>query len=206
MDDASGKSALIAAYAGNMDFVVPFLSAFGSANYANSDGDTLLHAASDGWQHKMIEFLLVSGANPNAQNRNGDTALHTVTRRRDVPYDGVFLSESEPLVARSETFSVLLLRGADTGLLNTQGANPLHVAAWAGDSHAIERLGPSSTIDARTAKGATALMLAVLNGHSFCSEQLMRFGADASLELPSGNRILNAIRETDDPDMTRLAP
>jgi hypothetical protein len=48
-DDPTENSPLVAAYAGSMDFVVPFIKEFGSARYANPGGDTLQHAAADGY-------------------------------------------------------------------------------------------------------------------------------------------------------------
>src|SRR5438309_1497855 len=145
--DDTEDSPLVAAFAGTMEFIVPFLRAGAPASYCNSFGDSLLHAAAEGWQYPMVEFLILSGANANAQNRNGDTPLHTVTRSRQVPVDGMFLSDADSLDARRKTFSALLTRRADRTVKNIQGAIPLHVAAADGDLLAIDALADLVTID-----------------------------------------------------------
>jgi ankyrin repeat protein len=199
------NSLLFAAYAGSMEFVVPFVNAYGSACYANDEGDTLAHAAADDWQHGMIEYLLVSGANPNAQNARGETPLHMLTNSRTIPSNGAFIRILDISTARNATFQALLLRGADTRIANCQGATPLHVAAWNDDVLAIEHLAPRAGLETRTMQGATALMLAVLNGHSNSAKRLIQFGANADARLSTGNRIIDAIRASDDPAMRALS-
>jgi hypothetical protein len=46
---SSDNVPLISAYAGDMNFVVPFLRDGGPVSYRNSEGDTMLHAAAMGW-------------------------------------------------------------------------------------------------------------------------------------------------------------
>lgn len=201
----SDNSPLIAAFSGTMEFMVTFLNSGGSVSYANNHGDSLLHAAADGWQHSMIEFLIISGANPNVQNSDGDTPLHMVTRRREIPSEGTFIFEDDPFTARSKTFIALLLRSADRGIRNIQGANPLHLAAWEGDLLAINQLAHPQDIDDRTSKGATALALAILNGHSSCAKRFIQFCADPTIALPSGSTILDLILNHDSPRIRELA-
>ncbi len=204
-ESSSDNSPLIAAFAGSVDYLVPFLNAGGPVGYANDDGDTLLHAAADGWQHRMVEFLIISGADPNAQNLKGETPLYMLTTRRDSPSEGTCLSESDPSVARLKTFSALLLRRADPGIKTVAGDTPLHFAAWNGDSVATKLLARPKTIEEKTTKGATALMLAVLKGHTFCAKCLMALGASPEVEFSDGDRILDMMRESDDAAMRALA-
>jgi ankyrin repeat protein len=84
-DQSSENVPLISAYGGSMEFVVSFLKAGGSIDYMNSNGETMLHAAAEGWQHQMINFLLIWGANVNGQDRFGNTPLHRLTLTREPP-------------------------------------------------------------------------------------------------------------------------
>lgn len=202
--NSSDNSPLIAAYSGSMDFLVPFLKAGGPASYANDHGDTLLHAAADGWQYRMIEFLILSGAQVNAQNLDGDTPLHFVTSRCEPSSEGMFIAGCDCADARSRTFGVLLLRGAEARIINNRGETPLHLAAWGGDLEAINVLANHSAIDDLTAKGASALMLAVLNGHVSCTKRLLEFGANADMALASGRRVSDIIRSSPNPRMRVL--
>ncbi len=204
-DASSDNSPLIAAFAGSMVFLVPFLNAGGPVCYTNDDGDTLLHAAADGWQHRMVEFLIISGADPNAQNLKGETPLYMLTTRCDPPSEGTFSSEPDPSAARLKTFHALLWRRADPGIKTVAGDTPLHFAAWHGDLVALKELARPKTIEEKTTKGATALMLAVLNGHALCAKRLMELGANSDVEFSEGDRILDMIRDSDDPDMRALA-
>ena len=188
---------LVSAYAGDMKFMVPFIREGGAVSHSNAHGDTILHADADGWQHRMVEFLILSGVDVNIQNKDGDTALHTVTRSRTVPAEGRFLRDSVPEKARKETFRELLLFGkVDAEILNVQGANALHLAAHEGDSLAITELlmARRELVDKVTSKGATALLLAILREHVECAKLLISFGADISVTLTDGVRRLDLLR------------
>jgi len=191
-----------------MDFVVPFLKSWGSALYANSHGQTLLHAAAEGWQHRMIEFLIIYGADPNSQDKDGDTPLHALTRSQEIPSRGTFMGDSNPQDARIAAFRTLLWRKAHTGIKNAQGATALHLAAWEGDLLAVSELTLGETpggIDDLTTKGATALTLALRNNHVACAKRLLQSGADALFQLPSGRSLVDVMRSSDNPEMRALA-
>jgi len=205
---SSDNSPLVSAYAGEMNFMVPFLREGGAAaaSYTNMDGDTLLHAAADGWQYQMVEFLILSGANPNIQNKHGRTPLHMVVRSREVPFDGTFLTDTSPFDARKATFQMLLLHGADPRIKNKQGANPFHVASWEGDLQAIDAivLTDLGLVDEVTTKGATALALAILKEHFDCTKRLLDLGADAFRELPTGSRPIDLLYSIEMPEFQDL--
>lgn len=210
--DNAGSSSenvpLIGAYSGSMAIVVSFIKRCGweaACCYTNNGGDTLLHAAADGWQYHMVEFLIVAGADRNAQNSDGQTPLHMITESRNVPDVGCFNSYPDPLMARSETFSVLGLYGADANIKDVGGATPLHRAAREGDLFAIDALARPTTIDELNTNGATALMLAVLYGHTSCAKRLMEIGANSDITSPDGCHLLDFMRESDEPSMRALA-
>jgi ankyrin repeat protein len=196
--DSDENGPHLAAYAGSMDFMVAFLRADGPVGYSNSAGDTPLHAAADGWQSRMVEFLILSGAGVNAQNKNGDTPLHTLTRSRIIPCKGTFLKDIVPQDAREATFRMLLLRGANTGIKNLQGGSALHLAAWEGDLVALNMLSIASSclIDDVTTKGVTSLALAILGEHVDCATRLIKMGANINFILPNGERPVDLLRSS----------
>lgn len=207
-NDSRENAPLMSAYAGDMDFTVPFLKSFGSALYANSHGDTLLHAAAEGWQYRMVEFLIIYGSDPNAQNNVGNTPLHTLTQSREIPLGGTFIKDSNPYDARTQAFRTLLLRKAHREVRNSQGGTALHYAAWEGDLLAVTELTlgeASGTIDNLTTKGATALALAIMNNHVECARRLLQCGASVVFELPTGRSLVDVMRSSDNPEMRSLA-
>jgi ankyrin repeat protein len=140
--------------------MIPFIQSSGQPGLCNSNGSTLLHAAAEGWQPEMAEFLILSGADVNAQNKHGDTPLHALVRSREIPVDGTFFRGRPPEKMRRETFRMLLRRRADISIGNTDGANALHLAASEGDLMGIEELsrhGGQLLLADKTSKGATAL-------------------------------------------------
>ena len=192
-----------------MEFVVSFLKAGGPIDYANSDGQTMLHAAAEGWQHQMINFLLIWGANVNGQDRFGNTPLHrlTLTREPPGPLTVAEPKESDLIKHRLLSFRSLFLGRPSLGLKDKRGGTALHLAAWEGDVVALDALllgYNSSTIDEVSDKGATALLLAVLNNHVVCAKHLLNFGANIRFEISPGKTVLDRILETGAPEMKSL--
>ncbi len=206
LDGGGDGAPHMAAYMGDMDFIVAFLKAGAPIEYCNSDGCNLLHAAADGWQSRMAEFLIIYGVNINAQDKNGDTPLHTLVRSRVNPFKGMGIDGSISENDREATFRSLLLRGINVRIKNVQGANALHLAAYEGDLEAVKILALSSYrwIDEVTTKGATALALAILYEHPECARHLIKSGADLNFKLPSGMRLLDVLEASENPGLRRL--
>ncbi len=205
--DSSDNVPHISAYAGDMNFMVPYIQAGGPPSQHNASGDTIWHAAVDGWQHRMVEFLLLSGADVNAKNKHGNTPLHAIVRSQDIPFDGQFLRHIAPEEARKETFRMLLRHGADTSIQNMQGAIALHLAAHEGDLIAIDELllgGRVTSIDAVTSKGATALVLAILQEHVACAKRLIAFGADVNFKFQNDITPLRLLYSSDNAELRAL--
>ena len=119
----------------------------GAGNIQAKYDTILLHSASYFGRPEMVRILLDYGADPNAKNPRGETALHVVSRGRHDPQDGIrvgqLLRESgvdvnvqgkdhnSPL--HSTTYSgelevacVLLDHGAKANAKNNWGETPLH--------------------------------------------------------------------------------
>lgn len=205
MSGSIDAAPFLAAYAGEMNFIVPFLREGASASHADDTGATLLHAAADGWQSQMVAFLILYGADPNAQDHHGETPLHALVRSMKVPADGVFLPKTDYRKSRSDTFWELLTRKSDRKIKNSQGTLPLHLAAWNGDCDAITQLVTAETVNALTAKGATPVVLAILNGHANCVKLLARHGGHLHGQLPSGRSIAELLNESENAEIRALS-
>jgi uncharacterized protein len=170
------------------------LSAMVGAAFAQAE---IADAASKG-NVAEIQRLLKSGADVNAQQADGATALQWAAYRGDAP-----LAE------------LLLKAGAKPGLANHNGATPLWLAAAHGDAVVIKALlkggadaneslplgrrplmlaARSGNVDAvrallehgadvnasETERGTTALMQAADQGHADVLKELIRHGANAA--------------------------
>lgn len=106
-----------------------------------------LHKAVKVGDDKLIKSLLDQGANVNARNKSGMTALHyAITKRNSLS---------------SEIVELLLEYGANINAQNTHGNSPLYLAAQYRRDHLVELLlenGADHTI--KNNKGKTALDIA----------------------------------------------
>lgn len=106
--------------------------------------------------------------------------------------------------ARKETFRMLLRHHADSSIKNVQGANALHLAAYNGDLFALNELlfsGRIKSIDDLTSKGATALVLAILQNNVDCVKRLISSGADLNYKFQNDVSPLRLIYSSENPEM-----
>ena len=89
----------------------------------NSHGETPLHIASELHDNHEVSFLLKYGANPNVQDRQGQTALHKIINSKG--------EYGEDIVR------MLMAYGADPGLKDKKGKVP---AQYARDSETLKAL------------------------------------------------------------------
>jgi ankyrin repeat protein len=112
----------------------------------------------------LVERLLKGGADVNAQQGDGSTALHWAAYRGDVP-----------LVAR------LLKAGARAGAANHNGATPLWLAATRGDAAVIGALlDGGADANEHLPLGRRPLMLAARSGQVDAVNVLLEHGADVN--------------------------
>lgn len=106
--------------------------------------------------------LLRSGANPNARDAEGMTALHYAA------YQG-----------NMDAAKLLAAAQADLNAKDSLGLTPLHAAAFEGRAHVANYLlQRGADAGAKDAAGNTPLHYAVLNGHLEAAEALLTGGAD----------------------------
>ena len=128
-----------------------------SVDAIDEEGNThLMRAALDG-QTKKVEDLLRKGADVNAQNRDGRTALMFAI-----------------INLRAATVKTLLKFGADVNVQAAAcGCTPLILAACSGDigiTRALLKRGADT--GKVSARGRTALMVAVEHGYTAISEAI----------------------------------
>ncbi len=108
--------------------------------------------------------MIAAGANVDAQQADGTTALDWATYRLDVPL-----------------VKALLRRGADPNTLNRFGSNPLDEAVKAANVELVKiLLAAGAKADMPNADGQTALMLAARTGVVKIAKLLVRHGANVN--------------------------
>ena len=134
-----------------------------TAQFTNSDGETFLKAIEDGDNSKAIPLIENPGSRVvNYRGYKGDTALHIVTRKRELDWVGY-----------------LLKKGADPNIPDDKGDTALIVAARIGFEEAAEYMvGLGAKVDTTNRRGETALIVAVQQRQPRVVELLLKAGAN----------------------------
>ena len=141
-------------------FSVVLLSAMAGAVFAQAE---VADAASRG-NKTEVERLLKGGADVNAQQADGATALQWAAYRGD-----------------AKLAEVLLKAGAKPGVANHNGATPLWLAATRGDAAVIQTLlKGGADANEQLPLGRRPLMLAARSGNLDAVRALLEHGADVN--------------------------
>ena len=149
---------------------------------------------------ETVRALLATGANVNAAQGDGLTALHWAARNGDIETAAVLLDAGADLAAVTRIGShtplhvaskfgsgvvveTLLAAGADPNAMTTTGVTPLHLSAASGDIKAVRALlAYQANINVREAGwGQTPLMFASASNRVAVIEALLEAGADTQM-------------------------
>jgi ankyrin repeat protein len=119
--DAANRQLLSDAFSGDLRAVEAALQAGGRVYTVGPDGKQPLHLAAGSNRPEVVKALLNAGADVNAKDRLGDTALHEVATSSNVH--------------ASETARLLLDAGANVKARNKQGKTPIDAAITSGNHH-----------------------------------------------------------------------
>jgi ankyrin repeat protein len=156
-----------------------------------SDGEAFLSAVKDGDSNKAVELANQPGSRVvSYRGYSGDTALHIVTRKRELDWVGFLLN-----------------KGADANVADSNGDTPLAIAASIGfEEAAAYMLAKGARVDSINRRGETALAIAVQQRHPRMVELLLKAGANPDKpDRVSGYTPREyAKRDTRNPQMLRL--
>jgi uncharacterized protein len=122
----------LAAYFGQRDVAAALLAAGADvhAQTTNAQNNLPLHAAAAGKHCALVDLLLGSGADVNARQEGGWTALHAAAQDGD-----------------TRMIASLLAYGADANARNAAGQTPLTIARSHGQAEAVELLGKHDGVE-----------------------------------------------------------
>ena len=178
-----------------------------------ADSDAPLADAAEKADSAAVQKLLQQGADINASQIDGMTALHWAARRDDLPLAKTLLAAGAnakaenrygvtPLslvcVAGDAPFAELLLdAGANVNASLHGGETALHTAARTGNLATVKLLlARGADVNAKERKNQTPLMWAAAEGNADVVKALVDQGADFRTPLSSGfTPLLFAVRE-----------
>lgn len=183
------------------------------ASLLAADDRPVVADAAEAKDTAAIARLLQQGADVNAAQADGMTALHWAAYHDDLAAAQLLIAHKAnvqvtnryqvtPLAlactnGKSEMVEALLSAGADANGTLAGGETPLMIAARTGRLAPVKQLiAAGAKVDAAEVRGQTALMWAAAEGHAQVVQELLGAGADPQRSLSSGfNSLFFAARE-----------
>jgi len=156
---------------------------------------------------EAVRSLLKQGANVNATQADGTTALHWASYRDDLESADLLIRSGANVNARNDLGATplwaacqngsesmvrrLLTAGANPNAALLLGETPMMVAARSGNPALVELLAAKgANVNARAARGQTALMWAVAQKHPEVVKVLIANGADIHARSDSWTEVM----------------
>jgi ankyrin repeat protein len=169
-----------------------------------------------------VRALIRQGANVNAPDADGATALHWASYRDDLESADLLIRAgahmnaanelgATPLWNASQNGSAAMVRrllqgGADPNIALLSGETPVMVASRSGSPDVVERLlAAGAKANAHAARGQTALMWAVAQRHPDVVKVLLAHGADVHARSDTWSEVM-AVPPHGLPEYNRTIP
>jgi len=137
--------------------------------------DEVLRDASAAGNAELVQIMLARGADPNAIDNSGRSALINAAWR-----------------GRKKIVELLLEKGTDLTIRDREGLSAINWAGVNGHSDVIYLLGKAgANLNSRDNDNLTPLMRAAWNGHTKAVAALLSEGANPNLQTPSGKSALD---------------
>jgi len=163
---------------------------------------TLLMRTAERKADHLVKFLLDHGADPNLQNKKGETALMYAETEAAVKY--LIAAGADPNLQNEDgetallhawlhplIISTLLEAGADATHIDLRGNTAMHYWGYMQNANVLEDLlSRGCLLDEPNHDGFTPLMIAAQSGHGRAVLTLLEKGADASRRDKDGISIL----------------
>ena len=178
-----------AAERGSKKMVQTFLSPNVQLNKSQHDTygyGTPLIAACRNIHPKIVQLLLINGADPNVHGGDAFSALHAAAGcldwrlyRRPERYMNEYIVTQKMRKDSEEVFRILIEAGADPRACGGRYGTVLAAACSGGNMYAVEMLLALNIVDVQT-----GLMSALAQGHDEIARLMITHGADASVGAP----------------------
>jgi ankyrin repeat protein len=220
-----GTALMSAAYYGNLDILKLLIERGANVHAVNKEGETALHYGARGLRPsiKIVGTLLGSGAQVNAQDHNGRTALMNGLDSREVTQS--LLAQGADVRLRTKDgdtalayaagrdmlwlIKPLIDRGADVNTSNKDGETPLMWASGAIDSvdkpqMAQMLIDNGADLNAADKNGTTALMFAAQKGLASTARTLLQAHAQPMRKNKKGQTALDIARTRGEEAIVKL--
>ena len=204
----------IAVHGGHYE-VVDFLLDYGvSSSICTDYGETLLHVATRCSQPRLIDLILLAGADVNAISSIKSVIPPLLGEDAEIKRNEFYVDVNdgqapddllERISGLKSSLGFRQSNGRVLSVIDEDFEAPLHRAARNGDIECLkELLQHSADVNIKTALGSTALHLAVLKFRKHVVEVLLASGADPNATLTYGRTPLHLAAASGQEDVSLL--